>query len=648
MRLRKLVLLVTFVSTLFAVTRIDLTQNVRGILPRANGGALYASQYVNLAAADGVAVSNNVPICLDANFILASDTTLNGKWRACGGIIIRGSHNLTFNQMPDLDDVQSFDASGTGTVKFVGHAKPVRATWFGLSYDGLTDNTNAIQQAGNSAIASGVGLIVPGGQGNIYVHGALIFSGLLGFNGDNPFAGTNVYQANTGSFMYTDYTAGPLLTLDNAIGADYGGFGIRYINNTAGITTAVAVEIPNVRRSSIHNINVFGAANCLDNTIGSSAFYSNSVRDIICALPTNIPLNLAQASGASTGNNYDNIYIYCGGSGSGSLTGATTIQNAVFLSAANEVKFRQLNIEWCNITQAPVFIKSDVTQASFDGLHLEGDELFANTSDAGSQQGFVTIRSATGSVPNVSIDNMSVINTKLYWSNFSNSHYAVVEVTGANGAATVDLKKLYWNGNWGTTGQGDWVSIFNFYENGGASAGHATLGDVTGDRVLLNTTHPALGNWVVSPYKDYLQNDVIPGVLGSQLPNTLGCIDGYDHLPCTVGVGTKTAQTGNVSNTTVLASAPAGVYAIAETLRATTAATGGTVSINTVFTTYNGVSRTNQAVNASASITTTTSSSQGNATIKVDAGTNIQYAVTLNSVTGSPVYDVDVVVMRLK
>lgn len=57
--------------------------------------------------------------------------------------------------------------------------------------------------------------------------------------------------------------------------------------------------------------------------------------------------------------------------------------------------------------------------------------------------------------------------------------------------------------------------------------------------------------------------------------NTYGCLDGYDHLPCTVYQQTYTAQTANIGTVQIYSgtSTPAGKYLVTLQAQVTTAAT---------------------------------------------------------------------------
>lgn len=66
---------------------------------------------------------------------------------------------------------------------------------------------------------------------------------------------------------------------------------------------------------------------------------------------------------------------------------------------------------------------------------------------------------------------------------------------------------------------------------------------------------------------------VVYGPAASVSTNTMGCLDGYDHLPCTVASVKLTGQAANVSSTSILASAPAGTYRYACQTVVTQAAT---------------------------------------------------------------------------
>jgi hypothetical protein len=66
---------------------------------------------------------------------------------------------------------------------------------------------------------------------------------------------------------------------------------------------------------------------------------------------------------------------------------------------------------------------------------------------------------------------------------------------------------------------------------------------------------------------------------GASRSNTYGCLDGYDHLPCTVYQQTFTGQTANISTVTIYTgtSTPAGKYLVTLQAQITTAATSSTL-----------------------------------------------------------------------
>ncbi|MGB8479493.1 MAG: hypothetical protein WCE63_11710, partial [Acidobacteriaceae bacterium] len=148
-------------------------------------------------------------------------------------------------------------------------------------------------------------------------------------------------------------------------------------------------------------------------------------------------------------------------------------------------------------------------------------------------------------------------------------------------------------------------------------------------------------------------------------PNTLGCVDGYDHLPCIVFQQTnQSTSTTQSSYTTIWPSsgnATAGIYRVTGYVFATTAGTCSAPSSLTaeafVKATNNGGSANGWAVASAQVASTTGTSSSGSVTaspvFNIAASTTaFSEEVTLTTCTGTlttaPVYSYALTIERLK
>ena len=148
-------------------------------------------------------------------------------------------------------------------------------------------------------------------------------------------------------------------------------------------------------------------------------------------------------------------------------------------------------------------------------------------------------------------------------------------------------------------------------------------------------------------------------------PNTLGCVDGWDHLPCIVfqqaNQSTSTTQSSYTAIWPSSGNATAGIYRVTGYVFATTAGTCTAPSSLTaesfVKATNNGGSANGWAVASAQVASTTGTSSSGSVTaspvFNVAASTTaFSEEVTLTTCTGTlttaPVYSYALTIERLK
>lgn len=130
----------------------------------------FLSGFASLALADAAASAVGGVLCIDQNTTLTGNTTLTTKTiQFEGGVITRGSNNLTLNNVV-AGDVAIFDKAGSGTIT-ITHG-PVNVTWFGVSRDGATDDTAAI----NRALASNANVLLFPNANNYVYTGTLLIS----------------------------------------------------------------------------------------------------------------------------------------------------------------------------------------------------------------------------------------------------------------------------------------------------------------------------------------------------------------------------------------------------------------------------------------------------------------------------------------
>jgi hypothetical protein len=132
------------------------------------------------------------------------------------------------------------------------------------------------------------------------------------------------------------------------------------------------------------------------------------------------------------------------------------------------------------------------------------------------------------------------------------------------------------------------------------------------------------------------QNVTVSGVSG--VPSTCA------QLPCLVYSSQQAGLTSALSTATVYTPTVAGTYLITCSMVLTTAATAGNISCGFTWKQIIGTSTT-QSGNAPAA-TALAATSQLNLVAHVDGVDPIQMFTSFNSVTGSPVYTLDIVIMR--
>ena len=132
--------------------------------------------------------------------------------------------------------------------------------------------------------------------------------------------------------------------------------------------------------------------------------------------------------------------------------------------------------------------------------------------------------------------------------------------------------------------------------------------------------------------------------------NTIGCLDGYDHLPCTVyemGLTSETTPTGAYA--TAYTTTTAGVYRITGNLYATTASST-TFSVTMLVKEAQTSSVTSHGLGvASATIGTSESWNAGAFVMQnLPAATAIQWETSGSGTNTSGVYNRDLVIERVK
>lgn len=129
---------------------------------------------------------------------------------------------------------------------------------------------------------------------------------------------------------------------------------------------------------------------------------------------------------------------------------------------------------------------------------------------------------------------------------------------------------------------------------------------------------------------------------------TPGIITSGSMVPILTSVS-LTAQAAAITATTIYTPAAAGVFRMCAVVSLTTNGTGGNIGLFANPTTTLGAPG---AVQIPVINIPTTAASNGNGggciVVRVGAGLVLQYLTTFNSVTGSPVYNLDITVEQLK
>jgi hypothetical protein len=208
---------------------------------------------------------------------------------------------------------------------------------------------------------------------------------------------------------------------------------------------------------------------------------------------------------------------------------------------------------------------------------------------------------------------------KLYWGSDTNLYRGAAGVVQTDGTFNA-VNGYQVNGTQIKTGNlGDWTSA----------------GVANGNVPVWNST---TGKWT-------------PGPQSGGLPNTVGCADGFDHLPCVVAripVSTRSTDTGITPIT--MYTTPSGtthMYELCGLLQNINVggATSGYFQANNYWTTNGaGASASSVAVNASA----LNGSGAVCSYMMPDQATNILYRVSYSGGTGTPVYQYSWVLMLLE
>lgn len=292
---------------------------------------VWVSKSASLASADAAAVIVGGILVVDTNVTLAAPTTLAAKAvHFRGGVITRGSNNLIINGSVTAPDVAIFDKAGTGTVTFgLGSAN---ATWFGVSRNGATDDTAAL----NRAFASCKSVLLSLGS-HFFTGTLLITCSILGIGqgailkpGNNTGVGT--VTASNVSIRNLAYT-GPS-----------NGFGIKV--GTAGAVTNIVIEDVAFSGGVQNAVHLHACSNVWVNrcTFDHISFgvlqelgYTCSAIKITNCVASDMLATFATFNGAGT-LGYDilidgNTYI-----GANNWTSPQTNQNFVDITTTNDVR----------------------------------------------------------------------------------------------------------------------------------------------------------------------------------------------------------------------------------------------------------------------------------------------------------------------
>ncbi|MGC1462252.1 MAG: hypothetical protein WA802_08625 [Terracidiphilus sp.] len=177
----------------------------------------------------------------------------------------------------------------------------------------------------------------------------------------------------------------------------------------------------------------------------------------------------------------------------------------------------------------------------------------------------------------------------------------------------------------------------------------ALTGDATNTAGACATTVAQVNGAAIPASKARLATDSSGHIVAAA--NTLGCLDGYDHLPCTVFVQTNVSEsTATGSYGTVLTTTNAGTYRITGYIYGTTASSTAYSVSNYVKATQGGQSSGNGYLVASAQIGTSISSGSAFAYIfPLSAGTAVQTeSLTASGTNTGGVWSHAIIVERLQ
>jgi hypothetical protein len=166
---------------------------------------------------------------------------------------------------------------------------------------------------------------------------------------------------------------------------------------------------------------------------------------------------------------------------------------------------------------------------------------------------------------------------------------------------------------------------------------YATL-TILGNQVIGNVVK-SRSTWAHLPSLT-IDGSFSVGVSGSK---QMGCLDGWDHLPCTVAKLSPTILTSTTSTkeTTIFTTTTSGVYQVTVTVHGLGEATGGTVTPVAIL---GNVTASGAA--ASLAGTGADQVSTASITLEEDAGVAIGYRMEMSGVSGTPRSTVSMEVIR--
>jgi hypothetical protein len=144
------------------------------------------------------------------------------------------------------------------------------------------------------------------------------------------------------------------------------------------------------------------------------------------------------------------------------------------------------------------------------------------------------------------------------------------------------------------------------------------------------------------------------GTIGGAIPNTLGCLDGYDHLPCTIAkLDTTYTGTAGVASTTFYTNSTGGTLLVRLTglSHVTTVGTAGTMQFTSGVTSSATQCAGNAAVPLSSGTGSRYTSGAGGGTacaVALANGDSVYYGTTFTGATGTPTIEIHVFVERME